>query len=192
MLLFLALLLSVASPAPGEGRVIQLYGRGFSFQVMEPEGWELDTGAAPQIANFIFHPKGKDWRRAEALIIARFVRREGDRGIDEFLESSREEFLQACPFGDIKPFEDPRMRSIEPFRIEGYHCPGVRQEVVATASFSRYFVIFSLSSQQPGGAEAALPALVTILSSFEWVDLPALRDLPGPKPDPGRKQMNRQ
>jgi len=172
--------------------MVHLYGRGFSFQVMEPEGWELDTGAAPQIANFIFHPKGQDWRRAESLIVARFIRREGSQGLEAFMESSRKEFLDACPFGEAQPYKDAEMASVEPFKLEDYHCPGVRQEVVATGPFSRYFVVFSLSSQQPGGVKAALPALRTILSSFEWVDVPALRDLPGPAPKPGDGHTSKQ
>ncbi len=191
MVLFLTLLLGLLSPVSAEGRVVHLYGRGFSFQVMEPEGWELDTGAAPQIANFIFHPKGQDWRRAESLIVARFIRRDGNQGLEGFMNSSRKEFLDACPFGEVQPYKDAHMSSIEPFKLEDYHCPGVRQELVATGPFSRYFVVFSLSSQQPDGVTAALPALKTILSSFEWVDLPALRDLPAPAPKPDNGQTSR-
>lgn len=190
MLLFLVFLLGMPATVSAQGRIVQLYGRGFSFRVAEPEGWELDTGAAPQIANFIFHPRGMDWRRAEALVIARFVHPEDGQTLDGMIEKSRQEFTAACPFGEARPVQDEELTSIEPFKLEEYDCPGVRQEIVAAGSFPRYFVIFSLSSNVEHGVEAALPMFRTILSSFEWVETPVLRELPGPLPDPGDKPRN--
>lgn len=166
-----------------EGKLLHLYGRGFSFQVVEPDGWTLDTRAAPQIANFIFHPRGVDWRRADAVIVSRFISRRSDESLEELSVRSRQEFLESCPFAeDEKTFH---LESVEPFAVEVYHCPGVRKEVVASAPFPGYFVVFALSARDDGGVESALPVLRAILRSFRWFESPRLPDQRPPEP-PGQ------
>ena len=161
-----------------------MYGRGFSFQVAEPAGWALDTRAAPQIANFIFHRRGENWRKAEAFILARFVKKQKDDTLKGFLEQNLDKFVMACPSG--KESNDPveSLGQVEPFHVQTYACPGARSEIVATADFEQYFVVFVLSSERQSAAESALPALHEILSSFHWFEFPGLLNAPEKEPEP--------
>lgn len=170
MLVLSSLLLLLAMPAES-GRVLQMYGKDFWFQVREPEGWTLETNSARQIANFIFRPVGKDWRRSESLIISRFVPRQRHDTLEGLLTQSREQFLEACPFADEET-ELGSLDEVAAFSVRVYHCPGVRKEVVAAAAYSSYFVIFALSSGGERGIASALPVFKEILSSFQWFDLP--------------------
>jgi hypothetical protein len=168
----LLMLTTLGGPAPVEGRVVQMYGRGFSFQVAEPSGWALDTRAAPQIANFIFHRQGENWRESNAFILARFVKKQKDDTLQGFIEDNLDKFVVACPAGKESDDRPDGLEKVEPFHVQTYDCPGVRREVVATGDFSHYFVVFVLSSERESAAESALPALQEILSSFRWFEFP--------------------
>jgi hypothetical protein len=155
-----------------EGRLLQLHGRGFSFEVLEPEGWVLDTESAPQIANFIFHPQGVNWRRADAVIYARFTPRHPDERLASFLEENRRHFYSTCPGGS-----DSRVEALgaDPFEVFRFDCAGSRTEFVAFAEFPGYFVIFALSGRDAAAVAPGESPLRAILQSFRWTTLP--RDL---------------
>jgi len=187
MLLILAGLLLASAVYPGpEGRIISLYGRGFSFQLLEPEGWVLDTKAAPQISNFIFHPTGVNWRQADAIIVARFVPRDEKDDLNAFLEKNDGEFLKACPFGEVDRAPD-QTGNPEPFVVRSFACPGVRDEIVAVGPFPGYFVVFALSSSKGAAVEDATPVFRAILESFRWVELPDLSPPLKPRREPGNR-----
>lgn len=152
--------------------MVQMYGRGFSFQVAEPSGWTLDTRGAPQIANFIFHRQGENWRQSDAFILARFVKKQKGDTLQSFIEDNLDRFVIACPAGKESNGRPEGLEKVDPFHVQTYDCPGVRREVVATGDFSRYFVVFVLSSEREGAADAALPALQEILSTFQWFEFP--------------------
>lgn len=170
---------SLGVVTPVEGRVVQMYGRGFSFQVAEPAGWTLDTRAAPQIANFIFHRQGENWRRSDAFILARFVKKKKDDTLQSFIEQNLDKFVVACPSGRESEERPDGLEQVDPFRVQIYDCPGVRKEVVATGDFDRYFVVFVLSSERVPAMDDALPALEEILSSFHWFEYPSTLKKPG-------------
>ncbi|GAB4220108.1 MAG: hypothetical protein Kow001_00480 [Acidobacteriota bacterium] len=173
LMLWLALwlILGGEGEAP-EGRLLQLHGRGFSFEVLEPEGWVLDTESAPQIANFIFHPRGVNWRRADAVIYARFTPRRLGEPLDSFLEENRRNFYSTCPGG-----ADSRVEALEaaPFQVFRFDCTGSRTELVAFAEFPGYFVIFALAGRDAAAVAPGESTLRAILQSFRWTTLP--RDL---------------
>lgn len=181
-LLSFVLLLSYLPPETG-GELIRLYGRGFSFEVLEPRGWTLDTGSAPQVANFIIHPEGENWRRAPAVVYVRFVRRQAEDSLEDFVLENRNQFIQFCPFAE-EEFSDLPLEPVEPFAIEVYDCPGVRREVVASAALPGYFAVFVLSEQQKGAIEESADVFRRILSSFRFFDVPEPR-LPSMRPRPG-------
>jgi hypothetical protein len=174
------LLLVLSNVAEDDDRVVHLYGRGFSFKVAQPSGWTLDTRSAPQLANFIFHPTGQDWRRSESVIYARFIPREDETQLEEFLTENRAEFERSCPFADPENTEISRSRDWSSFTIQQFSCPGVRQEVLAVKEVDKYFIMFALSSPNPGTLEAGLPVLHTITGSFQWFDTLA-QPRPGPE-----------
>jgi hypothetical protein len=155
--------------AQDDGKVLRLYGRDFSFQVTEPDGWMLNTRSAPQIANFIFHPRGVDWRRADSVIFARFVPRLEDETLEDFARQGREKFLAECPFADDRP-PPLDLPPVDQFAFEVYHCPGIREEVVAVTAVRRFFVVFALSTQKEGALKEGFGALHQIASSFEWFE----------------------
>ena len=183
--LVLLMMLSLGGLVPVEGRMVQMYGRGFSFQVAEPAGWTLDTRAAPQIANFIFHRAGESWRQSDAFILARFVKKQPDDTLKSFVEKNLDKFVLACPSGKESDDSVEGLGRIDPFRIQLYDCPGVRREIVATGEFEHYFVVFVLSSERGQRVEAAVPAFREILSSFHWFEFPGALDSSGESPESG-------
>ncbi len=152
-----------------EGRLLQLHGRGFSFEVLEPEGWLLDTESAPQIANFIFHPRGVNWRRADAVIYARFTPRRSEERLEAFLEENRRHFYATCPGGTESRAVALDTGSFQVFRFE---CTGSRTELVAFAEFPGYFVIFALTGRDAQSIAPGEVPLRGILRSFRWTTLP--------------------
>lgn len=188
----LLLILATAFPETlgpeDDDRLVTLHGRNFSFQVLEPAGWVLDTVGAPQIANFIFHPEGTNWRHAEAVILARFVSRKQDEVLSEFVRTNRERFLESCPFGE-EDFDSAPIKLDDDFDLEVYDCPGVRKELTAISSPPGYFVVLTLSLQSPEALEKHSRTFKQIVDSFSWKDLslPRLRLLP---PDPDREQQS--
>lgn len=159
-------LLCLLIPLQDEGRIVNLNGRNFSFQVLEPAGWKLDTRSAPQLANFILYPEDVDWRRAEAVVYARLIPRSSSESEEEFLAENRERFEKGCPFAD--PEQDDAPISVDRFSIQVYDCPGVRKEIFAITSVPGFFAVFALSLQN-GEAEAnSLDAFQKIVASFKW------------------------
>lgn len=168
--LLLTTLLLLFHPVPGETeqtKPIRLYGRGYSVQVGQPAGWILDTRSAPQLANFILHPVGTNWRQADTLIFVRFNPEEPDQSLEEFLTVDREKFLEECPFGD--PPGEPKTRKEAPrFRFQRFRCPGVRDELVAAVRVPGMVITFALTTQKEKGIERSLPAFLEVLKYFEW------------------------
>lgn len=162
-----AALLLALQLAPQQGRLLELHGRGFSFSVLEPEGWELVPRAAPQIATFIFQRKGTNWRRSESVIFVRFVPREANQSVEEFMALNRGQFLEQCPFAEDGEMEAP-FEAVEDFLTAEFSCTGVREEFVAARAASRFFLVFVLSSGNPSALRADAPVLKRILASFKW------------------------
>lgn len=165
----------------GQGQDVRLYGKGFSFQVRQPQGWTLDTRSAPQLANFIFYPEGNDWRKAEAVVYVRFVPKEGSETLEEFVMTSDRDFKESCPFGD-DPDEAPvPIPAVERFLTRVYNCPGTRSEVDAVTEVPRFFVVFVLSSDVSETSKAAsVDAFSEIIRSFKWLEIPSVERPSGP------------
>jgi hypothetical protein len=150
-----------------DDRLMRLSGSTFSLELVEPAGWRLATRAAPQIANFILHPEGQDWRRAESVIYVRIVPREKDETAQEFLESSDERFRERCPFADGEG-RQAVLQEVPGFLVREFLCPGVRDEIVALREVPGAFVVFTLSTGPGGMVEKSALALEKILVSFRW------------------------
>ena len=149
------------------GRIVSLNGRNFSIQVLEPEGWKLDTRSAPQLANFIFHPDDVNWRRADAVIFARMIPRSSDDSEEEFVALNRTRFEEGCPFAEPEQ-ADSRLLSVDRFTIQVYDCPGVRKEIVAITSVPGFFAVFALSLQNREAEGSSLRSFEKIVTSFRW------------------------
>jgi len=146
---------------------MRLSGSTFSLELVEPAGWRLATRAASQVANFIFHPEGQDWRSAESVIYVRIVPREEDETGQGFLELSDKRFREQCPFAGSE--ERPGfIHEVPGFLVEEFPCPGVRDEVVAIKEVPGAFVVFTLSTDPGGLIETSVLALRKILVSFRW------------------------
>lgn len=161
--LILVPLLSTGSP----GRVLRLSGNGFVLQLAEPSGWRLETRAAPQIANFIFHPVGEEWRRADTVIFVRLVPRAGVESLESFVETARENFRERC-LGGADNVDRPIVKEVPGFIIEDFSCFGMREEVLAFRQVPGYFVVFTLVVHPGGSLQEAVPVLRQILISFRW------------------------
>jgi len=180
LLLFFAAQIALPGLGDGTGRVVRLHGRNFFFEVLEPKGWTLDTRSAPQLANFIFHPTGVDWRESEALILVRFAPREPSDELEDFLKQSREGFLEDCPFAEDSDESDLGLKLMDRYRIQVYDCPGVRKEVAAITAVPGYFVIFTLSAQSEVAFKENLDTFRNVAESFVWSEL----KVPSPTPRP--------
>jgi hypothetical protein len=150
-------------------RLLRLSGSTFSIELVEPLGWKLATRAAPQIANFIFHPEGTDWRRAEAVIFVRIVPRASSETVREFIEVSDKRFRERCPFED--GHDNPgALYEVPGFQIGEYRCPGIRDELLAVTEVPGSFVVFTLSTESEGMVDRSAPVLRKILTSFRWYE----------------------
>jgi hypothetical protein len=139
---------------------------------MEPEGWELATRAALQIADFILYPEGTDWRRADVVIYVRFVDHEEYENCNEFIESSREQFRAQCPLGDSEIATESLQR-VSGFLVEEFRCAGIREEIIAVTDVPDRFVVFSLTAQTGHSIDHSIPVLKEILRSFKWYEMAA-------------------
>jgi hypothetical protein len=167
---FLFLGMSVFLLPEAEGRLVHLRSSSFAFQILEPEGWVLDTRAAPQIANFVFHPEGSDWRRSDSNIFVRFIPRRQEGSAKEFWDMNQEGFLEECPFGEEVPCELEGQED-SAFEFRKYICPGVREEIIAVAPVQGYFAMLVLTSKRNHGTADSLEVLNSIAKSFRWYSL---------------------
>ena len=149
------------------GRLVNLNGRNFSIQVLEPEGWKLDTRSAPQLANFIFYPEGVNWRDSDAIVFARLIPRSSEESVEEFSAQNRIRFEEGCPFAEPEQKESLPL-SVDRFAIQVYDCPGVRKEIVAITSIPGFFAVFALSLQNLEVEAGALESFEKIVDSFRW------------------------
>jgi hypothetical protein len=149
------------------GRLVNLNGRNFSIQVLEPEGWELDTRSAPQLANFIFYPEGVNWRDSDAIVFARLIPRSSEESVEEFSAQNRIRFEEGCPFAEPEQKESLPL-AVDRFAIQVYDCPGVRKEIVAITSIPGFFAVFALSLQNLEVEAGALESFEKIVDSFRW------------------------
>ena len=163
------------------GRVLRLSGNGFVLHLAEPSGWRLATRAAPQIANFIFHPAGEEWRRAETVIYVRLVSKGVNQSLEGLIETAKESFRERC-LGSSGDSDVPTIKEVPGFTIEDFSCFGMHEEVVAFREVPGYFVVFTLAVQPGGSLEESVPVLRQILHSFRWAQPPVVK---GPEP-PGR------
>jgi hypothetical protein len=140
----------------------------------------LSTRAAPQIANFIFHPAGEEWRRADTVIYVRLVSKGADESLDSFIETAKESFRERC-LGSSDDSDFPPIKEVPGFTIEDFSCFGMREEVVAFREVPGYFIVFTLAVQPGGSLENSLPVLRQVLQSFRWAQPPDRRgaELPG-------------
>ena len=161
------ILLIVCDPLMG-GKTIRIGGNGFSFSITEPDGWQIDFRGARQIANFVMHPVGSNWRQAPVVAFARFTPRGSRETLESFFDRDAEEFQKACPFYEIQDV-DLALKGFRKFLSREHSCPSVRNEIVAVTEVPGFFVTFVLSSDRRDSLQGAVSPFQEMLSSFDWV-----------------------
>jgi len=169
--------LIVCGPLLG-GKTIRIGGNGFSLSITEPDGWEIEFGAASQIANFVMHPAGSSWRESPVVAFGRLTPRTSQETLESFVGRDTEELQKACPFYEAKDL-DLDLKGFRRFLVRDFSCPGVRDEIVAVTEVPGFFVTFVLSSDRRDLLDGAVSPFREMLSSFEWVS----REVP-PASDP--------
>ena len=172
------ILLIVCDPLLG-GKTIRIGGNGFSLSITEPDGWEIEFGAAAQIANFVMHPAGSGWRESPVVAFGRLTPRSSQETLESFVGRNTEELQKSCPFYEAKDL-DLDLKGFRRFLVQELSCPGVRDEIVAVTEVPGFFVTFVLSSDQRDSLDGAVLPFREMLSSFEWVS----RGLPSASPQP--------
>lgn len=150
------------------GNTIRIGGKGFTFSIIEPNGWKIDFGAASQIANFVMHPAGSSWRGSPVVAFGRFTPRGSQETLESFVEKDAEELQKTCPFYEIRDL-DLELTGSRKFLVREHSCPSVRDEIVAVTRVPGFFVTFVLSSDQRDSLQSAVLPFREMLSSFEWV-----------------------
>ena len=175
-------------PALEGGRTLRIRGLDYSFMVTEPAGWTIDVGSAIQVANFVMHPEGTQWREAEVVAFSRFFPRSQDEDLERFLQSELAGQEVLCPKLEISDLHldldpNPGTRSRSRVVAKSCACPGGMQEVVAFTEVTDYFVIFVLSARDEASITGALPTFQQLISSFRWLGGPRSSvELPGSEP----------
>ena len=169
--------LLVSLPALEGGRTLRIRGLDYSFLVTEPSGWTIDVGSAIQVANFVMHPEGTHWRKADVVAFSRFFPRNPDEDLENFLQSELAGQEVLCPNLEISDLHldlelDPETRKRPRVVAKSCACPGGKQEVVAFTEVTDYFVIFVLSARDEATVSRALPTFQQLISSFRWLGPP--------------------
>jgi len=164
-------------PALEGGRTLRIRGLDYSFLVTEPAGWTINVGSAVQVANFVMHPEGTQWREAEVVAFSRFFPRSQDEDLEKFLQSELAGQEVLCPKLEISdlPLDvdlSPEARSQPRVVAKSCACPGGKHEVVAFTEVTDYFVIFVLSARDGASISEALPTFQQLISSFRWLGRP--------------------
>jgi len=169
--------LLVSVTASEGGRTLRIRGLDYSFLVTEPSGWTIDVGSVIQVANFVMHPEGTQWREADVVAFSRFFPRNQDEDLENFLQSELAGQEVRCPKLEISdlhldlalnPGTGDRPRVV----AKSCACPGGKQEVVAFTEVTDYFVIFVLSARDEASVSEALPTFQQLISSFRWLGRP--------------------
>lgn len=169
--------LLISMPAVDGGRTLRVRGMDYSFLVTEPAGWTIDVGSAIQVANFVMHPEGTQWREADVVAFSRFFPRNQDEELENFLQSELAGQEVLCPKLVISDLHldlelNPETRTRPGIVAKSCACPGGKQEVVAFAEVPDYFVIFVLSARDEASISKALPTFQQLISSFRWLGRP--------------------
>ncbi len=153
------------------GRTIRISSPQFAFLIDEPEGWMIDVQSAVQIANFVVHRQGTTWRGADVAVFGRFLPREGEETLEDFVKDDELRFQLNCPMSEIKRLDlEPREGRTHEFLVKTYNCPATQSEIVAIAQVPNFFVIFSLSTQKGEKAlERGMDAFQELLRSFRFL-----------------------
>lgn len=164
-------------PALEGGRTLRIRGLDYSFLVTEPSGWTIDVGSAIQVANFVMHPEGTQWREADVVAFSRFFPRNQDEDLENFLHSELAGQEVRCPKLEISDLNldlalNPEARERPRIVAKSCACPGGKQEVVAFTEVTDYFVIFVLSARDAASISKALPTFQQLISSFRWLGRP--------------------
>ena len=166
MLQLILLSASLLQFSPSDNSILRFTLGRYNLEIAQPQGWILDTRAAPQIAHFVIHPEGTNWRRADVVIYVRFQPGGPDETVQKLLQEDTERFEEDCPYADTP--EDVTLEGAAQFSIRRYFCPGVREEVLAITKLPDFFAAFLMSSQKEGAISNALPTFDAILTSFHW------------------------
>ncbi|HSR66370.1 MAG TPA: hypothetical protein VLU25_00385 [Acidobacteriota bacterium] len=165
-----------------EGSMRSFNGRTFSFGFLEPSGWMINNEAA-QLAHFVLHKEGMDWREAPAILFIRLVdpergehgqealgrnEQQQDESLEAFVKRNVESFKAVCPAFEIKDVKLSRANLGHEFIVKSYDCPGMRHEITAVTEVPDYFVLLVLSSRSEEDLKAALPKYEQVVSSFYW------------------------
>ena len=169
--------LLVSMPALEGGRTLRIRGLDYSFLVTEPAGWTIDVGSAIQVANFVMHPEGTQWREADVVAFSRFFPRNQDEDLEKFLQSELAGQEVLCPKLEISDLHlnlelNPETRTRPRVVAKSCDCPGGKREVVAFTEVTDYFVIFVLSARDEASISKALPTFRQLISSFRWLGRP--------------------
>ena len=164
-------------PALEGGRTLRIRGLDYSFLVTEPSGWTIDVGSAIQVANFVMHPEGTQWREADVVAFSRFFPRNQDEDLENFLQSELAGQEVRCPKLEISDLNldlalNPETRKRPRVVAKSCACPGGKQEVVAFTEVKDYFVLFVLSARDEASIAKALPIFQQLISSFRWLGRP--------------------
>ena len=162
------------------GRTIRISSPQFAFLIDEPEGWMIDVQSAVQIANFVVHRQGTTWRNADVAVFGRFLPREGEETLEDFVKDDELRFQQNCPISAIKLLDlELREDRLHEFLVKAYDCPAAQSEVVAIAQVPSFFIIFSLSSQRGQEAlERGMEAFRELVGSFRFLPRQVRRPRP--------------
>ncbi len=166
--LLAGLALCLAASWAFSGNSIRLNSRMFSILVTEPDGWALDLETASQIAHFALYEPGSSWRRGDPVIFGRFVPREGEEEVDEFVRDDEDRFRLQCPGVRVGRLEFD-LQTPYSFTVRTYECPGASSEWVAIAPVPSSFAIFVFSARRAELLEARRGAFEEVLQGFRWL-----------------------
>lgn len=161
---------SAATPPPA---LTLVYGDDHVFGVVAPAGWVVDdsSGLGSRI-RVVLYPRGQKWSTAKTVMYVNPLHQKGSdpKSLGEMIDRDVASFRRANPRGAVTAA--PMIRTLKGQTAQvRYFSPtgGQPAEAVAYIPEENLVMLLVLSSREPGGFRAALPAFQEFVRHYQFV-----------------------
>lgn len=159
--------------APPMGELTIVYGDDHAFGVVAPAGWVVDdsSGLGSRI-RVVLYPKGQKWDTAPTVIYANPLHQKtkDPKSLPQMIDRDVAAFRKANPRGKVTasaviPTRVGKVAQVREFSPSG----GDPVEAVAYVAEDDLVMLLVLTSREPSGFRATLPAFREFVKNYQFV-----------------------
>ncbi|MFN8588319.1 MAG: hypothetical protein U0704_11040 [Candidatus Eisenbacteria bacterium] len=159
--------------APPAGELTIVYGDDHAFGVVAPAGWVVDdsSGLGSRI-RVVLYPKGQKWDTAPTVIYANPLHQKAKdpKSLPQMIDRDVAAFRKANPRGKVNatpviPTRVGKVAQVREFSPTG----GDPVEAVAYVPEDDLVMLLVLTSREPAGYRAMLPAFREFVKNYQFV-----------------------